>query len=76
MDRFPSTSTDYEKIVKDIYQDLLQKEKVNTEVRHNFNDIRCKSDTYPQINIYWCFKVAGIEHKVIIDYKNITRKYP
>src|ERR1700722_1472107 len=74
MNKYPSTSTDYEKIVQEIYQDLLRKEGINTEVRHNVKDILGLSKTYPQIDIYWHFKIAGIEHKVIIDCKNYCRK--
>lgn len=74
MNKFPSSPTEYELIVKEIYQDLLSKEGILAEVRHNVTDMPGKSETYPQLDIYWRFKVAGLEHKVVVDCKNYSKK--
>jgi len=64
--------TEYEKLTQEIYQDLLKKDGLTTEVKHNVK-IQGKA-TRHQIDIYWEYKIAGIHHKVAIECKNYNKK--
>lgn len=64
--------TEYEKLIQEIYQDLLKKDELTTEVQHNVK-IQGKA-TKHQIDIYWEYKIAGVHHKVAIECKNYNKK--
>jgi hypothetical protein len=65
-----STSTEYELLVKSVYQEILNHEGVETiEVTHN-QKLDGKSGIAHQIDVLWRFRRAGIEHLVIIECKN------
>lgn len=60
----------YEQLTKATYQAILRKEGVNTiEVQHNIK-VKGRSGVEHQIDVYWSFIQAGIEHKVVIECKN------
>lgn len=63
---------EYEKLTQEIYQDLLKKEGLTTEVKHNIK-IQGKSTNH-QIDIYWEYTIAGVNHKVAIECKNYNKK--
>ncbi len=63
-------STEYERLVQTIYQKLLKNEGQETiEVKHN-EDLMGKSGVAHQIDVFWRFKQAGIEHLVAVECKN------
>jgi len=65
-----SEAIQYEQLTRAVYQAILQKEGVNNiQVKHNIG-IKGRSGVEHQIDVLWCFKQAGIEHKVIIECKN------
>jgi hypothetical protein len=63
---------EFEKLTQEIYQDLLKKDGLTTEVKHNVK-IQGKSTTH-QIDIYWEYTIAGIKHKVAIECKNYNKR--
>jgi hypothetical protein len=66
------TSKDYEKLAQEIYKNILALDGVeNVEV---LNDVKIKgrSGIEHQIDVFWQYKYAGIEHKVLIDCKYYT----
>lgn len=65
-------NTEYELFTQEIYQGLLNEEKITVSVEHNVN-IQGKS-TKHQIDVYWEYSVAGIKHKVAIECKNYTNR--
>jgi|SRR5690554_997418 len=65
-------NTAYELLAQEIYQNLLNEENITVSVEHNVN-IQGKS-TKHQIDVYWKYKVAGIEHKVAIECKNYSKR--
>lgn len=67
-----NTGTEYEKLTQEIYQDLLKKEGLTTEVKHNVK-IKGKATTH-QIDIYWEYKIAGVKHQVAIECKNYNKR--
>jgi hypothetical protein len=68
-----STSTEYELLVKSVYEEILRHEGVeNVEVAHN-QELKGKSGVVHQIDVLWRFRRAGIEHLVIIECKNYGR---
>lgn len=63
---------EYELLVQVVYQAILQQEGVeNIEVQHN-TPIRGRSGVEHQIDVYWEFRQAGINHKVLIECKNYS----
>jgi hypothetical protein len=65
-----NTGTDYEKLIRDIYDQILHLDGVkNVEVQHNVN-LPGKSGAAHQIDVYWKFVLAGIEYQVIIQAKD------
>lgn len=63
-------SIQYEQLTQSIYQAILEKEGINNiQVEHNVN-ITGKSGIKHQIDVFWKFKQAGIEHKVLIECRN------
>jgi hypothetical protein len=67
-----NNGTDYEKLTQEIYQDLLEKEGLTTEVKHNIR-VKGKATTH-QIDIYWEYKIAGVKHQVAIECKNYNKR--
>lgn len=65
-------NTEYELLAQEIYQKLLNEENLTVSVEHNVK-IQGKS-TKHQIDVYWKYQVAGIEHKVAIECKNYTKR--
>jgi len=60
-----NTGTDYEKLIRDIYDQILHLDGVkNVEVQHNVN-LPGKSGAVHQIDVYWKFQRAGITREVI-----------
>jgi hypothetical protein len=67
------TSTEYELLVKSVYEEILVQEGVdNVEVSHD-QKLKGKSRVEHQIDVLWRFRRAGIEHLVIIECKNYGR---
>jgi hypothetical protein len=65
-----SQSIEYEQLTQSIYQAILHQEGINNiTVEHN-TSIKGRSGVEHQIDVFWKFKQAGIEHKVIIECKN------
>lgn len=68
--KISETSTDYEKLAKKIYEEILSAQGVeNIDVRHNVK-IKGKSDVEHQIDVFWEYKYAGVTHRVIIECKH------
>jgi hypothetical protein len=69
---FVDTSKDYEKLAQEIYKNILALDGVeNVEVLHDVK-IKGRSGVEHQIDVFWKYKYAGIEHKVIIECKYYT----
>lgn len=68
-----SNGTDFELLVKAIYEEILLLDDYKTiAVKHNVN-IKGKSSQLHQIDVYWEFEIAGVIHKVAVEckeYKN------
>jgi hypothetical protein len=65
-------NTEYEKFAQEIYQSLLNDDGLTTEVKHNIK-LQGKSSKH-QIDVYWEYKFAGVNHKVAIECKNYNKK--
>ncbi|MDU9406348.1 restriction endonuclease [Pseudomonas sp. zfem001] len=66
------SSTDYEKLAKKIYEEILALQGVeNIDVRHNVK-IKGKSGVEHQIDVFWEYKYAGIVHRVLIECKHYS----
>lgn len=65
--------TDFELLVKSIYEEILEKDGFETiQVSHDVK-VLGKSGQAHQIDVYWEFKIAGITHRVAVEckeYKN------
>ena len=67
-----AADTEYEKLTKEVYDEILNTEGFNTiEVKHNVN-IEGKSGQKHQIDVYWEFTIAGVNHCVAVECKNYT----
>lgn len=67
-----SAGIEYEKLAKEVYDEILQADGFNTiEVKHNIN-IEGKSGQKHQIDVFWEFIVAGVTHRVAVECKNYT----
>lgn len=63
-------NTEYEKFAQEIYQELINSQGIDTiDVKHNVR-LHGKSGQKHQIDVYWEYKINGVEHKVIIECKN------
>jgi hypothetical protein len=63
---------EYEKLTQAIYQAILREEGIdNIIVEHNVN-IKGRSDVEHQIDVFWKFKQAHIDHSVLIECKNYS----
>lgn len=65
-------NTEYEKFAQEIYQDFLTDEGLTTEVKHNIK-LQGKSAKH-QIDVYWEYTFAGVNHKVAIECKNYNKE--
>lgn len=63
---------EYEKLTQEIYQELLKKDGLTTDVKHDVK-IQGKS-TIHRIDIYWEYTIAGVKHKVAIECKNYNKR--
>jgi Restriction endonuclease len=63
---------EYEKLTQDIYQTLINEEGLTINVQHNLR-IQGKA-TKHQIDVYWEYKIAGVNNKVAIECKNYNRQ--
>jgi len=60
-------STEYEKLVQELYKEIMASEgHTSIDVKHNV-EIKGKSGCEHQIDIYWEFKVAGETHRVGVN---------
>lgn len=67
-----NNNTDYEKFTQEIYQTLINAQGVDTiDVKHNVK-LKGKSGQEHQIDVYWEYEIAGVKHKVAIEYKNYS----
>jgi len=67
------TSKDYEKLAQEIYRNILALDKIdNVEVLHDV-PITGRSGVKHQIDVFWKYRYAGIEHKVLIECKYYTK---
>ena len=66
-------NVEYEKFTQEIYQELSNARGITTNVEHNVKLIG-KSGQKHQIDVYWEYKIAGVQHKVAIECKNYNRK--
>ena len=65
-------SIEYEKLTQAIYQSILRKEGLDEIcVKHN-EDITGRSGVAHQIDVYWKFKQASIEHTILIECKDYS----
>jgi len=62
-------STEYEKVAQQVYQAILATDEVETiEVLHNVQ-ITGRSGVPHQIDVYWRYLNAGVEHQVLVECK-------
>jgi len=63
------SSTEYERLTRDVYAALLRSEGVDTvDVRHN-TDILGRSGCAHQIDVYWEFRLGGVLFRTAIECK-------
>jgi len=68
-----NTGISYEKLVTTIYENLLQQEDVeNLEIKHNAH-IQGRTSAH-QIDVYWRFKIGGVEYKTVVQCKDWKNK--
>lgn len=66
----------YEKFTQEVYQELVNADVVKTiVVQHNVK-LKGMSGCNHQIDVYWEYELAGIEHKVAIECKNYNKLVP
>lgn len=67
------TSKDYELLTQKIYRAILESEGVeNIAVQHDVK-IKGKSGVEHQIDVFWEYRYAGVNHKVLIECKYYTK---
>ena len=67
-------NTEYEKFAQEIYQGLLNEERIKAiQVQHNVK-LRGKSGQLHQVDVYWEYELAGVNHKVAIECKNYNKR--
>lgn len=64
---------EYEKFTQKIYQELINACGITTTVKHNVK-LTGKSGQKHQIDVYWEYEIAGVQHKIAIECKNYNRK--
>lgn len=65
-------NTEYEIFAKSVYEELITQEGLTINVEHN-KIIQGKAAKH-QLDVYWEFKIAGVNHKVTIECKNYGSK--
>lgn len=61
---------EYELLTQAVYQTILEQDGVtNVNVQHNVS-LKGRSGVEHQIDVFWEFKQAGINHRVLIECKN------
>lgn len=69
-----NVNTEYELLVKQIYEQLLLEDGINNVVvEHNTKIQGIRSKCNHQIDVYWEFKLAGETHRVAIECKNYSK---
>lgn len=63
---------EYEKFVQEIYQGLLIEEGITNSVQHNIK-LQGKFSKH-QVDVYWEYRVAGINQRVAIECKNYNKE--
>jgi hypothetical protein len=63
---------EYELLTQTVYQSMIHSEGTeNAEVGHN-QHLPGRSGVKHQVDVFWKFKQAGIEHKVLVECKNYS----
>ena len=71
---FMNKNTEYELLVKDIFQTLANEESSTTiSIQHNIKIVGISGQNH-QIDVYYEFLFMGQKHKVIIECKNYSRR--
>jgi hypothetical protein len=66
------TSRDYELLIREIFQDLLDQDRVpNILVEHDV--VKQGLKTAHQIDVYWEFALAGVKYRTVVQAKNWTK---
>lgn len=65
--------TDFELLVKAIYEEILSSENYENIIVEHDVKIKGKSGQFHQIDVYWEFIVAGIKHKVAVECKEYNK---
>lgn len=60
---------EYERLTQAIYQTILHNEGENIAVEHNVEKAG-RSGVEHQVDVYWRFRQAGLDHTVLIECKN------
>ena len=60
---------EYEKLTQAIYQAILTREGQNIAVQHNV-PVAGRSGVEHQVDVYWRFRQAAVEHTVLVECKN------
>lgn len=61
---------EYERLVQQVYREALEAEGVdNIDVRHN-TKIEGRSGVKHQIDVFWRYRQAGIEHTILVECKH------
>jgi len=67
-------ATAYEKLVRDLYQALMDQSQVkNVEVQHDVK-LKGKSGERHQIDVHWKFEAAGVVYPTCIECRYFTSK--
>ena len=67
-------NTEYEKLAREIYKQLSEAQGINTiDIKHDVK-LTGNSGQKHQIDVYWEYKMDGVQHSVIIECKNYNRK--
>ncbi len=69
-----NTGKSYEELVQEIYQVIIDYENSEAgykriEVQHNVQ-LEGKTGNSHQIDVFWCFELAGIEYKTLVEVKD------
>ncbi|ARA79645.1 restriction endonuclease [Pseudomonas ficuserectae] len=63
---------EFELLVKSIYEEILEQDQIETlEIQHNVS-LMGRSGQKHQIDVFWKFRIAGVEHKVAVECKDYS----
>jgi hypothetical protein len=62
-------AVEYEKLTQAVYQAILNGEGQNVTVEHNVDKLG-RSGVAHQVDVYWQFSQAGLDHIVLMECKN------